>query len=292
MEAGRGTLVVLPGRAEFIEKYAEAVDDFCGLGFAVAVIEWRGQGLSSRVAPHPERGFVTDYEDYLQDLAAALDHLRSVAAPRPWFLLGHSMGAHIGLRWLHRRPDGFAAAVMTAPMFGIPLAAVPEPAARLLGRAAVRFGAGWRYAPGQRDFLIDRCRYDRNPLTSCPVRFQSYRDLLAGRPELALGGVTWGWLDATLRSMALTRAPGYLERIATPLLLCMAGADRVVSNPSIELFARRLPRATLCRFGEARHELLIERDEIRNRVLAAIDAFLAGAAPALSPTRAAGPPPA
>jgi lysophospholipase len=289
--ATRGTLVVLPGRAEFIEKYAETVEDFGRLGFAGAVVEWRGQGLSLRGDLHPGRGFVADYEDYLDDLSAALDHLEATGTPRPWAMLGHSMGGHVGLRWLQRTPGSFAAAAMTAPMFGIPLLFVPELAARFLGRTFVRFGGGRRYAPGQRDFLIDRCIYERNPLTSCPVRFQSYRDLLASRPELALGGATWGWVDASLRSIALTRAPGYLDSIRTPMLLCVAGRDRVVDNRAVELFARRLPHAKLRRFTGARHELLLERDEIRNEVLAAIDAFLAAVSPPVSrPALAAAPP--
>lgn len=279
--AERGTLVILPGRAEFIEKYAEAAADFCERGFAVAVVEWHGQGLSRRWALRPERGFVTDYAEYLDDLATALDHLASIGAPRPWILLGHSMGGHIGLRWLHDAAASFDAAVMTAPMFGIPLAAVPEPTARFLGRMAVRLGAGRHYAPGQRDFAIERCLYERNPLTSSPARFQAYRDLLHARPELAVGGATWGWLDATLRSIAITRAPGYLEHIPTPMLLCVAGEDRVIANRSIVQFAGRLPHATLRLFPGARHELLIERDDIRHEVLAAIDAFIAAvAAPA------------
>lgn len=290
--ARRGTLVVLPGRAEFIEKYHEAAADFCRLGFAVAVVEWRGQGLSLRGQPMPHRGYVGDYEEYLQDLATALAELRARRAPVPWIVLGHSMGGHIALRWLYREPGTFAAAAMTAPMFGIPLAGVPEPVARLLCRAAVRLGAGREYAPGQRDFRIERCRYERNPLTSCPLRFEAYRALVAGRPDLLVGGATWGWLDASLRSIAITRRPGYLESIETPILLCVAGEERVVSNASIELFARRLPNARLRRFAGARHELLIERDAIRGEVLAAIGAFLDGVAPALSPARAAAPQPA
>lgn len=288
----RGTLVVLPGRAEFIEKYAEAADHFCRRGLALAVVEWRGQGLSLRGQPLPHRGFVGDYEEYLQDLAAALAELRALRAPVPWIVLGHSMGGHIALRWLARDPGTFAAAVMTAPMFGIPLAGVPEPMARLLCRAAVRLGAGREYAPGQRDFSVERCRYQRNPLTSCPSRFEAYRSLVAERPDLAVGGATWGWLDASLRSMAITRRPGYLESIQTPILICSAGEERVVSNASIERFARRLPDARLQRFAGARHELLIERDAIRDRVLAAIDGFLDAAAPPLSPARAAEPQPA
>jgi lysophospholipase len=271
----RGTMVLLPGRAEFIEKHDETVADLCRLGFTTAVVEWRGHGLSGRDPAWRQRGHVADFAHYLEDLDAALRHLAQLDAPRPWLMLGHSMGGHIGLRWLHEAPGSFAAAAMTAPMFGIRLPVVPEPVARLLTRGAVRVGAGRRYAPGQRDVPVATCRYERNPLTSCDIRFARYAALLASRPELALGGVTWGWLDAALRSIAVTRARGFLEAVDTPILLGVASQERIVSNRAIELFARRLPHATLRRF-EGRHELLNERDEVRHAVLDAVDGFLAG----------------
>ncbi len=42
--ARRGTVTILPGRAEFIEKYFEVVGELLARGFAVATIDWRGQG--------------------------------------------------------------------------------------------------------------------------------------------------------------------------------------------------------------------------------------------------------
>lgn len=69
--------------------------------------------------------------------------------------------------------------------------------------------------------------------------------------------------------------PGFLEAIRTPILLGLASHERIVSNRSIELFARRLPNATLHRFA-GRHELLIERDPVRHAVLGAVDNFLDG----------------
>lgn len=268
----RGTLLVLPGRAEFLEKYDEAIADLCGLGFAVAVLEWRGQGLSRRDGPFRQRGHIEDFDDYLEDLADALRALDDVRAPEPRLMLGHSMGGHVGLRWLHHEPARFAAAAMTAPMFGIAQIKVPEPVARLLVRAGVRVGARLRYAPGQRDFHIARCRFEGNPLTGCPIRFARFASLLETRPELALGGVTWGWLDASLRSIAVTRRPGFAERITTPILLCQAAEERIVCNRAIERFAARLPAARLCRFP-GRHELLLERDPIRAAVVAEIERF-------------------
>ena len=51
----KGTVCVFPGRAEFIEKYFEVVRDLRARGFAVATIDWRGQGLSDRALPNAAR---------------------------------------------------------------------------------------------------------------------------------------------------------------------------------------------------------------------------------------------
>ena len=272
---GPGTVVVLPGRAEFIEKYGEVLAALRDWGYAVAILDWRGQGGSDRFLPLRHRGHVAQVEDYLADLDALVARVAALGLPGPHLLLSHSMGGHIGLRYLHDHPGRFAAAAMVAPMFGIRLAPTPEPLARLLCDAAIRLGGGWRYAPGQRDFMIERYRFARNRLTSSPERHAVLRSHVAATPELALGGVTYSWLGAALRSLQLTRRPGYLEAIPTPILVCQAGAERIVSNRAQVLTVRRLPRARLIVFPGGRHELLMERDEIRDPVLAAIRAFLA-----------------
>ena len=269
----RGTVVVLPGRAEFIEKYAETLGDLAGHGFSLAILDWRGQGGSDRLLRQRHRGHVASVDDYLTDLVAVIARADALALPRPWLMLAHSMGGHIGMRFLRQEPGLFAGAAMTAPMFGIRLAPTPAPVARALCAAAVWIGAGTRYAPGQRDVDLGRLVFARNRLTSSPDRYAAFRQCVETAPELALGGVTYGWLGAALRSIAVTRAPGYLESIRTPVLILQAGRERLVSNRAQALVARRLPNARLFRFPDARHELLMERDEIRDRVLAAVLAF-------------------
>jgi lysophospholipase len=272
---GRGTVVVLPGRAEFIEKHGETLAALQGWGYAAAILDWRGQGGSDRFLSWRHRGHVVQVEDYLADLAAVMARLRALRLPGPFLMLSHSMGGHVGLRHLHAHADEFAGSAMIAPMLGIRLTPTPEPVARALCAAAVRFGVGARYAPGQRDFELARCVFARNRLTSCPDRYAALLRRFAATPELALGGVTYGWLGAALRSIALTRRPGYLEAIRTPILVCQAGADRIVSNRAQAEAVRRLPNARLASFPGARHELLLERDEIRDRVLGAVRAFAA-----------------
>jgi lysophospholipase len=267
--AERGTVVVLPGRAEFIEKYHETLTDLGARGFSVAILDWRGQGGSDRLLQQRDRGHVASVDDYLLDLAAVIGRLDALAMAQPYLMLAHSMGGHIGVRYLRQEPTRFAGAALSAPMFGIRLTPTPAPVARALCAAAIRIGAGTRYAPGQRDVDLNRYVFTRNRLTSSPDRYAAFRRCVEAAPELALGGVTYGWLGAALRSIAVTRRPGYLESIRTPVLILQAGRERLVSNRAQVLAARRLPDARLVRFPDARHELLLERDEIRDRVLAA-----------------------
>ena len=73
--AGRkGTVVVLQGRAEYVEKYFETVRDLRARGFAVATFDWRGQGLSDRT------GSATGYAFDASKVASADDAARLAAA--------------------------------------------------------------------------------------------------------------------------------------------------------------------------------------------------------------------
>jgi lysophospholipase len=184
------------------------------------------------------------------------------------------MGGQIGLRFLHDAPGRFAVAVMTAPMWGIRLGPLPVAVARLIASAAVRLGAAARYAPGQSAWDIARCTFGRNPLTSCPERFEIYRALLEARPELALGGVTYGWVAASLRSIAITRRPGYLETIDTPVLVCQSALEQIVCNRSQTELVRRLPKGRLVVLPEARHEILLERPTVRDHFFREFEGFL------------------
>ena len=272
----RGTVLVLPGRAEFIEKYGETLTDLTSAGFAVIILDWRGQGGSDRFILRRQPDHVTRFEAYLADLAAVHDRLRQLALPEPHLLLAHSMGGHIGLRYLHDHPGQFAGAMMTAPMFGIRLRAMPEPLARAICRAAIALGASTRYAPGQRDVDLARFVFATNKLTTSPERYAAFLRQLADTPDMALGGVTYGWLDAAFRSLQVARRPGYLEAIRTPILVCQAGAELIVSNRAQEAVVRRLPHGRLAHFPDAKHELLMERTEIRQQVIDSFEAFVAG----------------
>ena len=77
----RGTVCIFQGRAEWIEKYFETVRDLRARGFAVAALDWRGQGLSKRALADPQKGHVRNFSEYVTDLETAMDPHAPSASP-------------------------------------------------------------------------------------------------------------------------------------------------------------------------------------------------------------------
>lgn len=262
----RATVLLLAGRGEFLEKYWPTASRLLEHGLAVAKFDWRGQGGSRRLLPQVRRGHVADFSDYLEDLEEVMAWLRGQDVPEPSLILAHSMGGHLALRRLASAPQPFLAAAMVAPMFDIRLT-LPRLLVEGLAWLGAGLGAAGAYLPGQRDPDLARCRFEGNALTSCPESWAVWRELLARHHHMAVGGVTYGWLAAGLRSIRLLRTPGTLERIRTPVLVLQAGQDRLVCNLAQDEFVRRLPAARIERFPDARHDLLWERRPVREAVL-------------------------
>ncbi|MGH6878374.1 MAG: alpha/beta fold hydrolase, partial [Rhizomicrobium sp.] len=121
----RGVCTIFDGQTEFLEKYEEVASELASRGFAVAALDWRGQGGSERSLADPLKAHVDDFGEYDADLAAFMDEVVWPMADSPPLALAHSMGAHILLRALHARPGAFYAAVMTAPMLQIDMRGFP-----------------------------------------------------------------------------------------------------------------------------------------------------------------------
>ena len=119
----KGTLCVFPGRAEFIEKYFEMVRDARTRGFAVAILDWRGQGLSDRALPNARKGHVHDFSEYDRDLEAFVKDIVLPDCPAPYFALGHSMGAAVLIRSVQHGRQWFDRIVLSAPMIKLVRAA-------------------------------------------------------------------------------------------------------------------------------------------------------------------------
>ena len=281
-QAFRGSLLFLPGRGDAYEKYLESLAGWHALGWQVTAADWRGQAGSGRLGGDAVTGHVRDFSDWIDDLAALWAEWRA-QTPGPHVLVGHSMGGHLVLRALAERRVNPDAVVLLAPMlglqtYGLPVA-VPHAMARLMCLLGDPQRPAWKWSekPGQlpegRDKLLthDATRYADEVF---------WRD---SRPELVMGPGSWRWVERAYASTRSLEQRGVLEAINTPVLIVATSADGLVSPAAIRRAARRLPKAELVEFGpEARHEILRERDPVRDRALAAIDGFLDRLAPVIA----------
>ena len=271
----KGTVVLLQGRAEYIEKYFETVRDLRARGFAVATFDWRGQGLSDRKLADRNKGYVRSFAEYATDLDAVMEQVVLPDCPPPFFALGHSMGGAIAIRACHDGSRWFERVVLSAPMIALrpsklmPLAGPLARAMRLIGRGGGYIPTSHGGPTGADDFI-------GNVLTSDPVRFARNTAVLEAAPDLGLGAPTIAWIDSAIRVMKDFAEPAYASVIRQPILMVAAGRDEVVSTPAIETFGMNLLASRHLILAGSRLEILQEQDHYRGQFWASFDAFVPG----------------
>ncbi|MCJ8140337.1 alpha/beta fold hydrolase [Falsirhodobacter halotolerans] len=262
-EGGPDTVLILQGRSEYIEKYHSVIDHLQARGFSVVTFDWRGQGGSDRALADPMIGHVQDFDQYQRDLRAALTLVTGRV-----FVIAHSMGGCIALRWLVNgaRP---AAVAFSAPMWGLPMAGFVRPFAPLMagsGRLVVR---GHVPIPGlgAHPYVLD-APFAGNILTSDATVFERLREEARTMPDRMVGGPSLGWLSAALREM---RALARMKSPAIPALAMVGSHERVVHVTSIRARMARWPGAGFTLLDGAEHEVMMEREPLRSAFLTAAE---------------------
>ena len=274
----KGTVCVFQGRAEFIEKYFEVVSDLRRRGFWVATLDWRGQGLSSRLTANPYKGHIAKFSDYEADLTHFMKEIVLPDCPGPFFAIGHSMGGYILLRQACMGLSPFDRLVLLAPMIGLNEKILGYSKALVLGLStiAVWFGLGKQYIFGGKDENLNLGRFQNNLLSCDRHRYERNKAILQAQPTLGIGAPTFGWLNAAMTSMDQLIATKDTYNMRTPTLLIGAGADKIVSNHAIGQFTEYLKNGQYLMLPHARHEILQETDMVREQFWAAFDAFIPG----------------
>lgn len=272
----RGTVVILHGRTEFIEKYFETVSDLRRRGFAVAAFDARGQGGSGRLLGNPRKGHVRDFADHVNDFETIMQEVVLPDCPPPYYVLAHSTGAAVALLSAQRLRTQIERMVLTSPLIAL-AGYSPQWLARVTG-FLMHFGLGEAFVPGSGATLIQTEPFERNPITSDRNRYQRSLAVVMAEPSLGIGGATIGWLNAATRAACRLAEPAFVEAFSLPVLMLLAGAETIVSNQAAEKLSRRLKTAAHLRVPTSRHEILMERDEIRDQFWTAFDAFILGRA--------------
>lgn len=269
----RGTVVVLQGRGDFLERYLETFRELNALGYTAASFDFRGQGGSPRLQADPFRSNVPDFKLYDDDLASFMKHHVLPDCPPPFFLIGHSMGGCVALRALQQR-NWFSRAVLTSPMLDVNTGRWPKPVARFIATTLALLGFGDFLAPGRPSRPLGPNDFSGNDLTSDKLRYDRDQRVLQAAPGLGIGGATLGWLRGAFAAMrALSRLPEG-TRLLAPTLIVAAGRERVTVTEACRDFARRVANVSCVIIGESRHEILMEKDGVRAQFWAAFESFV------------------
>ena len=277
-DAQRGTVFMFPGRTEYIEKYGDAAQEFTRRGFAMLAVDWRGQGLADRLLEDKRLGHVVHFTDYQHDVAAAMDLAQVLDLPKPWYVIGHSMGGAIALRAVM---DGrsFAACAFTGPMWGIFFTPVMKPLSWITTTFAPVLGMGHKNpATTTLDPYVLSQEFEGNVLTRDRDMYQMMRDQLEAHPELSLGAPTNIWLREALeecRELAGRSSPDL------PCLTFMGSHEQITDRKAIRDRMARWPGGELVEIPGGEHEVLMEAPEVRGPVYDRLDALFSEPQPAM-----------
>jgi lysophospholipase len=271
----KGTVIVLPGRNESIEKYFETARNLSERGFTTAIFDWRGQGGSERLLRDPQRGHVRDFGDYVKDLDRFFEEVVLPDCRGPYYILAHSTGSLIALLATPSLVNRVRRMVLAAPFFtytGFPLtmSAIGRIAGVLYWLGLGRMYGAWGPRPRRSP------PFATNKLTTDIGRYRRNMELYEKHPKLGLGGPTVSWIRAACRAVDIVQDPEFMQRINIPVMFVGAGNDEIVSTRAIADYARRLRGGQILTIAGARHELLQEADIFREQLLAAFDAFIPG----------------
>ncbi len=256
MEGALGTILMFPGRTEYVEKYGRTAAEAQAAGFAMAAIDWRGQGLSERILDDAAMGHVIEFMDYQLDVEALVRLVRTQGMPEPYFLVGHSMGGCIGLRALFEDLP-VASAAFTGPMWGLEISPHVRPIAWALSWSVRLIGQGAWYAPGTgRTTYSTDAAFEENVLTTDRDFWDYMCRQKEAHPALMLGGPSLHWVYEALMECA------HLARRPAPNIACVTflGADEsVVDAGPIHKRMAGWDNGDLIVIPQCRHEVLMEK---------------------------------
>jgi len=262
-------VVILPGRTEAIIKFAEVARDLTNQGYSTYALTVRGQGEAGRILSDHDKGYVDFFEDYVTDTHQFISTIVKPEQPKV-FVLAHSMSGAIATLLVHDFPEDVAALATTSPMLDINLGAFPPPVAATLagGICSASDGSGYTIGAGPYE---PETKFEGNSVTQSLNRWQWKIDQLKADDTLHLGGVTWRWLCQALDGSS--RAQGSGPSSSTPTLMFIAGKDTIVKPAGQQRYCGQAPRCTLVTLDDAKHEILQERDDLRNDAMTKIVKF-------------------
>jgi len=268
-------LIIVPGRSEGYLKYQELAFNLYSQGFSIFIIDHRGQGLSGRLLPNSNKGYVEDFQDYVDDLQSFIENTVDHHCTTKPFILAHSMGGAIATRLMQDSPNMIKAAVISSPMLGFNSGFLPQAIAKSMVTIKLSINKLFSKTPwyfwGQKDYALTA--FSKNKLSHCELRYKNFTDLYEDNSKIQLGGVTCHWLAQSITAQAEIFSK--IPQLVTPILLLQAGSDSIVSKQAQDDFCQQLhamqpqscPDGIPSEIEGAYHELFFEIDSYRDIAL-------------------------
>ncbi len=115
--------------------------------------------------------------------------------------------------------------------------------------------------------------FEKDALTSDETRYELWRQQLFACPHLAVGGPTWGWLAFGIDAGERSLKPKALKTVRIPCTIIQSGNDDRVWKQTNRWAAKRLGRGRYVEVDKARHEVMMETDDLRAVFLNEFDAM-------------------
>ena len=275
LSSSKGTIFLQSGRTEFIEKYYEVISEFIDRGYAVAMMDWRGQGLSSRVSKNIRIGHIDNFKTFDDDFIKIVEECFKARCPSPFIGFGHSMGGCLLASYFISEKNVLEKCILCAPMVSVRANAMSRRIVKLLGLLDnIGYGSFPMQKPSwdSEDGWIEE-PFEDNALTTDRERFERSFKFLKKCPELGVKGITVGWLKHALNRTNQFKKIQWNIAIKRPLLLLDATEDKLVNS---RLNKELLGQSDLVEIKslKSQHEIMMETDEIRDEAWKSIDNFL------------------
>ncbi|MBP7997895.1 MAG: lysophospholipase [Chloroflexi bacterium] len=249
----RGVVALVHGFGEHSGRHETIARPLLAEGFAVYGFDHRGHGHSPG-----KRGFIQQWSEFRDDVAAFLNMIRQENVARPLFLFGHSLGGLIVLEYALHHPQNLSGVIASAPLLA---QAGISPLLISLSKVLSRLWPG----------LNLDTRLDINGISRDSAEAKRYQDdplvHSLGTPRLATG-------IAQATAWTLAHAPEW----KLPLYVYHGTGDTIVPiSGSRTFFAQvNIPDKQWREFAEGRHELHHDlcRDEVFHTLIEWLNAHL------------------
>ncbi len=268
--AGLPNIVISPGRQEPMKKYYELVHDIQDANFYL--IDHQGQGESERLLKDPQKGHVISFQDYVNDFSFWMNtHVLAETKGERLYLVAHSMGGAIATRYMEKNPGIFKKVVLSAPMYDVYTKPYPGKVARILAKALMLAGQGNKYAPDRGPYIPEDDTLEKNEFSHSLARIEMNKYLFV-EENLALGGTTVRWVNEAFKGMSGIQFVG--KKLSQPILLLQAELDTTVMPAKQTQFCQLAANCKLVQMKGSFHEILQEKDSIRNHAIELIRSHL------------------